>query len=127
MIQHALALFATVTSSFGALAEPLTLDCDILESSHPAFELVDEIVIDLDRQLVDFRQAATMDTGYPRNWIFTNRLEDRLVATADVDGIVAYGLTGGRPLGLRFGSGGTLTFAWIAGAEVWSYRWHCRQ
>jgi len=123
------AFFATATvslaASHAALAAPLTLACDLLHASHPAFELVDEIVIDLEKQSIDFRQADTMDTSHARNWLFTNRLEDRLVAFEDVDGIVAFGVTGGRPLGVRLGADRVFTFAWIAGSDVWSYRWQC--
>jgi hypothetical protein len=131
MTKGALAAFFTTTAlslaaPYAALAAPLTFACDILHSSHPAFELVDEIVIDLEKQSIDFRQADTMETSYARNWIFTNRLEDRLVAMEDIDGIVAFGVAGGRPLGVRLGTDRVLTFAWIAGSEVWSYRWQCR-
>ena len=67
------AMTALPCGTSSALAEQLTLDCDILESSHPAFQLVDQIVIDVEKRRVEFREAATMGTTYERNWIFTNR------------------------------------------------------
>ena len=119
------AMTALPCGTSSALAEQLTLDCDILESSHPAFQLVDQIVIDVEKRRVEFREAATMGTTYERNWIFTNRLEDRLDAIADADGIVAFGVNGGRPLAIRFGTDGVLTYVAVAGPAVWSYRWRC--
>lgn len=108
-----------------AQAEPVTLACTILDSSHSGYRVVDQIVLDLERDTADFRVARTMGTSWPQNWLFKTRYNDTFDLSKQGSEVVGVGLIGGKPTTMRLTEDWQFSFAALADDSVWWYRWSC--